>query len=139
MNSLKKDYIKLYQLQDKFLSWWGSLNLPFYLTGGTALGRFYLNHRYSEDLDFFVNSEPNYHKYISTIRKQIASHFSVNIETALFSDDFTRLMIVDNEVLLKVEFVNDIEYRSGKVKQFKYGTIDTPLNIISNKLTALIG
>ena len=139
MNSLKKDYIKLYQLQDKFLGWWVTLNLPFYLTGGTALGRFYLNHRYSEDLDFFVNFEPNYHKYISTIRKQVASRFSVNIETALFSDDFTRLIIMDNEVLLKVDFVNDIEYRSGNVKECKYGKIDTPLNIMSNKLTALIG
>jgi len=27
----------------------------FYLTGGTALGRHYLKHRYSDDLDLFVN------------------------------------------------------------------------------------
>ena len=139
MNSLRKDYTKLYQLQDKFLSWWSTLQLPFYLTGGTALGRFYLNHRYSEDLDFFVNSDPDYQKYLLTIRKKIVTHFNVNLETALFSDDFTRLMISDNEVFLKVEFVNDIEYHSGSVKQFKYGNIDTPLNIISNKLTTLIG
>ena len=29
----------------------------FYLTGGTALAGFYLSHRYSEDLDFFSESE----------------------------------------------------------------------------------
>lgn len=29
----------------------------FYLTGGTALAAFYLNHRYSEDLDFFTLKE----------------------------------------------------------------------------------
>lgn len=29
----------------------------FYLTGGTALAAFYLGHRYSEDLDFFSESE----------------------------------------------------------------------------------
>jgi predicted nucleotidyltransferase component of viral defense system len=29
----------------------------FYLTGGTALAGFYLNHRYSEDLDFFSENE----------------------------------------------------------------------------------
>ncbi len=29
----------------------------FYLTGGTALAAFYLNHRYSEDLDFFTQEE----------------------------------------------------------------------------------
>lgn len=49
MNLYKKVYKVLYQLQNSFLNWWGQLDLPFYLTGGTALGRFYLNHRYSED------------------------------------------------------------------------------------------
>lgn len=29
----------------------------FYLTGGTALAAFYLNHRFSEDLDFFSEKE----------------------------------------------------------------------------------
>lgn len=29
----------------------------FYLTGGTALAEFYLNHRFSEDLDFFSEKE----------------------------------------------------------------------------------
>ena len=29
----------------------------FYLTGGTALSAYYLNHRYSEDLDFFSYTE----------------------------------------------------------------------------------
>ena len=29
----------------------------FYLTGGTALAGFYLSHRYSEDLDFFSETE----------------------------------------------------------------------------------
>ena len=139
MDSSKKDYPRLYQVQVKFLNWWVSLKLPFYLTGGTALGRFYLNHRFSEDLDFFVNSDSNYTKYISTIRSQISSKFKINFETALFSDDFTRFMIEDNDVFLKIEFVNDINYRSSDVKPFKYGFIDTPLNILSNKLTAITG
>ncbi|MCZ7666433.1 MAG: nucleotidyl transferase AbiEii/AbiGii toxin family protein [Chloroflexi bacterium] len=30
-----------------------SLGDNFYLTGGTALAAFYLQHRFSEDLDFF--------------------------------------------------------------------------------------
>jgi|GEM_PF-1821872 hypothetical protein len=38
MNSLRKDYRKLYQIQDKFLKWWSNFHFPFYLTGGTALG-----------------------------------------------------------------------------------------------------
>jgi len=33
------------------------LSKTFYLTGGTALAAFYLQHRYSEDLDFFSEQE----------------------------------------------------------------------------------
>lgn len=57
MNLYKKDYIRLSRLQTKYLTWSAKLGLPFYLTGGTALWHFYLNHRYSEDLDFFVNTD----------------------------------------------------------------------------------
>lgn len=137
MNSFRKDYHGLYQLQNKFLSWWATLQLPFYLTGGTALGRLYLNHRYSEDLDFFVNADPGFPEYISIIRSQITGQFNINLETTLFSDDFTRLMIAENNTFLKIEFVNDVAYHSGEVKSWKYGFADTPLNILSNKLTAL--
>lgn len=105
MNSSKKDYSKLYQLQDKFLSWWFSLNLPFYLTGGTALGRFYLNHRFSEDLDFFINSDSQYQHYISELKNKITHKFTVNIQQSVFADDYTRFFITDDELFLKIEFV----------------------------------
>ena len=49
---------KLYPFQDEVLGAIQSLKSGFYLTGGTALGRCYLNHRYSDDLDFFVNDVP---------------------------------------------------------------------------------
>ena len=48
----------LYPLQDKFLAFFSEYNNEkFYLTGGTALSRFYFQHRYSEDLDFFSAKE----------------------------------------------------------------------------------
>jgi predicted nucleotidyltransferase component of viral defense system len=53
-------YKELYSLQDKFLSELYSQDSPFYLTGGTALSRFYLKHRWSDDLDFFVNNDSNF-------------------------------------------------------------------------------
>lgn len=37
----------------------------FYLTGGTALAAFYLQHRYSEDLDFFTADPKMIYKLIS--------------------------------------------------------------------------
>ncbi len=139
MNSSKKDYNKLYLLQDKFLSWWVTLGLPFYLTGGTALGRFYLNHRFSEDLDFFINANIHYLDYISRLKNKITAHFEVNIQQSLFSDDFTRFFISENDTWLKIELVNDVDYYVGKQAAYKYGHIDTPINILSNKLTAIVG
>lgn len=129
----------LYHFQDKFLAWWKQLELPFYLTGGTALGRFYLNHRYSEDLDFFCNSNPDYSNFIVLLKKEISKKFAVNLRDSLFTDDFTRFYLVENELFLKVEFVNDVNYYPDKPAGFRYGWIDTPLNILSNKLTALVG
>lgn len=87
MHLLKKDYSRLYQLQDKFLDWWKTLGKPFYLTGGTALWRFYLNHRYSEDLDFFINDSQEFPKLLDTIRKELGKNFQVDMKNALFSDD----------------------------------------------------
>jgi hypothetical protein len=139
MNSSKKDYPRLYRLQDNFLSWWLSLNLPFYLTGGTALGRFYLNHRFSEDLDFFSNADPQYQHYIVELKNKITSRFTVNLQQSLFADDFTRFFITDNDTYLKIELVNDVGYYAGNQSQYKYGWLDNPLNILSNKLTAIIG
>ncbi len=139
MNLSEKDYRRFYRLQDKFLSWLHGLGFPFYLTGGTALGRYYINHRFSEDLDFFVNRDPFYPKYIAEIKSKIVKNFDINLQQSLFSDDFTRLFIDEDEVSLKIEFVNDVEYYPGKPASFRFGLIDTPLNILSNKLTAVTG
>jgi hypothetical protein len=138
MNSFKKDFGKLYQLQDKFLTFWSALKLPFYLTGGTALGRYYLNHRYSDDLDFFLNSEPRYKELIALIKTKIESSFKLNINDTLYTDDYTRFFIVDENQLLKIEFVNDVQYRCGEPIDCYFGKIDTLVNILSNKLAAIV-
>lgn len=43
----------LYPLQDRAIV--AFKDSPFYLTGGTTLSRGYYNHRFSDDLDYFVN------------------------------------------------------------------------------------
>lgn len=139
MNSSKNDYLKLYALQDKFLVWWVTLGLPFYLTGGTALGRFYLNHRYSEDLDFFSNADPSYLQHITSLKSSLPDHFKVDLQNSLFTEDFTRFFIIEEDVFLKIELVNDVKYYKGTPGQFKFGLIDSPENILANKLTAIVG
>lgn len=139
MNLSGIDFNKLYRLQDKFLAWWHSLGYPFYLTGGTALGRFYLNHRFSEDLDFFLNNDAHYSQYIEDLKNKISAQFTVNINQSLFTEDYTRFFITEEDINLKIELINDVAYYAGRPVTYRYGNIDTPLNILTNKLTTIVG
>lgn len=77
--------------------------------------------------------------YIAEVKKRISSQFEINIQQALFSEDFTRLFIIEDDISLKIEFVNDVAYYPGNPEVYHYGKIDTPLNILSNKLSAIVG
>ncbi len=121
------------------MNWLSGKELPFYLTGGTALGRFYLNHRYSDDLDFFTNADPFFKDHIKLLQTSIVKDFDTNLEKSVFSDDFARFFITCEQLSLKIEFINDIPFRAGYPLNLSFGKIDTPLNMLSNKLTALVG
>ena len=55
MREREEKYIRLYKTQDSIIDLVVKENLRFYLTGGTALQRFYFDsYRYSDDLDFFL-------------------------------------------------------------------------------------
>ena len=139
MNLYKKDYKLLYQFQNRFLKHWITMQLPFYLTGGTALGRFYLNHRYSEDLDFFVNADSNFQKHILVIKNELQKEYNTDISKTIVTDEFARFFIEDDKTFMKVEFVNDVAYRAGIPLKSNQGNIDTVTNIMANKLTAVVG
>jgi hypothetical protein len=135
----EKDYRKLYRIQDKILLALKPVLASFYLTGGTALGRYYLNHRFSDDLDFFVNRSDTFRSEVKNIEKVLDNRFSLLKNQSIVYDDYVRYYIEDEEMTLKIEFVNDIAYRCGIPNIYQYGFIDTPLNILTNKLTALVG
>lgn len=89
MNLSEKNYIELYKFQDKVFEALEGNCGSFYLTGGTALSRYYLNHRYSEDLDFFVNDDPDFEKYYKNIRTRLAKLYKLSDDkiTAVVSSD----------------------------------------------------
>ena len=51
----EKRYEEVYRVQDIVLDTVFSVDHDFYLTGGTCLGRFYWEKRYSDDLALFAN------------------------------------------------------------------------------------
>lgn len=128
---------RLYPFQDEILRLVQSLNVDFYLTGGTALSRHYLQHRYSDDLDFFVNNHPDFKnqcKRIIDLLKQSKQKFEITTT----ADTFLRIMIENGQILLKVDFVNDVPFHYGGFEQSKiYNRVDNWRNILSNKICAL--
>ena len=131
---------QLYPLQDQVLRVVNSVETGFYLTGGTALSRAYLHHRYSDDLDLFVNYDDNFSLWSSLLIDQFVAQKQWACEILIRQQFFVRLLIVQNEVALKVEFVNDVPARVGDVQNYPVlGRIDSAENILANKLSALVG
>jgi len=52
----------LYPFQDGIIEILNKINPSFYLTS-TTINRYYFYHRYSDDFDYFVNTNNNYFKY----------------------------------------------------------------------------
>lgn len=130
---------RLYPLQDKFFNFFDPYNKNrFYLTGGTALSRFYFQHRYSDALDFFSAGEikdfrPTANKILEAAKK---GGFALEVETV--SDHFLRVFLTENEASLKIDFVNDMTFHWGQFRSFPlFGNIDNEQNILANKLTCI--
>ena len=141
----KQYYKDLYAIQDAVFEI--VENSDFYLTGGTALSRFYLNHRYSDDLDFFVNQKED---FLAVVREIIAKFkLEFNLEIRVMTEDFAQIFIHNDDfskkyqeqfqAKLKIDFVNEREVpHFGALKRFdRFSRVDNLRNILSNKITAL--
>ncbi len=127
----------LYPLQDKVLEIVGKLPVGFYLTGGTALSRAYLHHRYSDDLDFFVNDVPDFKSQVNIIIKTLADA-GHSIDISIADDGFARIFVFEGDSSLKLDFVNDVIFRKGTpIIAPLFVRTDNLYNILSNKVTAL--
>ena len=132
----KIDYKKLYKLQDIILDRIFEKDTEFYLTGGTCLNRFYYEKRYSDDLDFFTNNSSTFHYSILEILERFVN---LNYKKTVESKDFVRILIDKDYTKLQIEFINDRVKKFGKFNLYKNYKLDNPKNILSNKLTAVLG
>lgn len=127
---------KIYPFQDSVLEIVESASVDFYLTGGTALGRCYLEHRYSDDLDFFVNDHEHFKEQCNAVVNSIKINWKCDIATV--TESFVRIFIEEDKLALKVDFVNDVPAHFGEITSFPlFHRIDSWRNILSNKICAL--
>jgi len=104
----------LYPLQDRTLALLEGLETGFYLSGGTAASRIYLHHRYSDDLDFFVNDRPEFPLWVDRAIHRLAAEYPLQITVR--DERFARILVGGNGVLLKIEFINDVPSRVGTIR-----------------------
>ena len=132
----------LYPLQDGVLAILRQSDSSFFLTGGTALSRAYYNHRYSDDLDFFLNNSNNYDDELNMVLALLQENgfFWDDKNDFTRSTNFTSLRIgrADSDTLLKLDFVNDTVPLFGELQKTKlFHRTDSIRNILSNKLSAI--
>jgi len=129
----------LYPLQDRVIGILSGQETGFYLTGGTAASRGYLNHRFSDDLDFFVNDDARFVLWSDRLLRSLARVPGWRLDIVQREERFVLLGIRDGETLLKVEMINDVPSRSGEVRVHPVlGRLDSPENILANKISALL-
>ena len=129
----------LYPLQDAVLAVMATVETGFYLTGGTALGRVHLHHRYSEDLDLFVNDDDRFPVWTDRLVEAWRREPRWRVDLQRRDQRFVRMLLAQGDVLLKVELVNDVRGRVGvPVRHAGFGLVDTPENILANKVTAVL-
>jgi hypothetical protein len=99
----------LYPLQNEVIALFR--DAPFYLTGGTALSRGYFQHRYSDDLDYFVNDHPDFNRLVERQIAKLGTVFK-DIHIALRGDNFVRLFVSPER--MKIEMINDVPAHIGE-------------------------
>lgn len=130
----------LTSIQEDFIGVFAQTPLreTFFLTGGTALSAFYLEHRLSEDMDFFTEEEGQVPR-VTTMLEEIASKLGGQLEIRRSFRSYLEFLITRGEETLRCDFAMDSPYRlKEKIFREEHGIyIDNVLDISCNKLSAL--
>lgn len=125
---LKRDILRAWFAQEK----------RFFLTGGSALGLFYLDHRRSYDLDLFTTEEVDA-KEVQNLVARVAGIIGAECHALRSAPDFHRFRLTRGEEREIVDVVVDRAPQLDAQKaEFDGIRVDTLREIIANKLTTLL-
>lgn len=131
-----------YKLQDEFLEIFFSESFAsdFYLTGGTAISRFYLNHRLSDDIDLFTQNQKIDFSHVNSLVLRILDKLKLKIAKQVNTNTFLQYITENqNGSMLKIDFVKEIPIHFGEFKMIGKTRIDSLENIGSNKVLTIFG
>lgn len=113
----------------------------YYFTGGSALAEFYLQHRYSEDLDLFTRSAHPIRSDYADFKPILASG-GLEIVASEESQEFVRFFVQEHgksSEALKIEFARDAGAQLDSFKFFEKIVVDSFEDIAVNKVCAILG
>ena len=129
-------------LQDQFLKLFFTSPLAehFYLTGGTALARFYFHHRESLDLDLFTNDQDQDFSQVNQVILSILYNLDIQIASQVITETYIQYIVTNPaDISLKVDLVRDIPVHFGNPLIRSGVRVDSIENIGSNKILAVFG
>ncbi|MEI6174211.1 MAG: nucleotidyl transferase AbiEii/AbiGii toxin family protein [Bacteroidota bacterium] len=130
-------YTELYFLQDKVLSALSGHFGPFYLSGGAALSRYYLNHRFTLDLDLSVNLQRCFLRNATPVVDLLKTQFHVTADNAAVYPRYFHLWIQGRDKL-KISLSNDISEQLGLPVMAGMVPVDNMKNMLVKKLKTIL-
>ena len=125
------DFLELAASDPQITKW-------FYLTGGTALAEFYLQHRLSEDVDLFIEKREVDPKLVEAFLLKISSKLGIKkIKRSQFLGLVSNLLVFKDGEELKIDFNYYPFPRINKKTKFKNLEVDSIYDIAANKLHTL--
>jgi len=120
----------------------GSLrNRDYFFTGGTALSEFYLQHRYSDDLDIFTRVKRDMRTDYTEV-KRVLEDKGLEVFSEREGDEFVRFFVRetgDLEKGLKVELCRDVGAQMSPPILVEGVIVDSFEDIAVNKVCAIFG
>lgn len=114
--------------------------LGFYLTGGTALSEFYLQHRYSDDLDFFTRKSDQLETHFRSFRELFIS-LGLFVSHQMVSDTKAQFFVSSEEQkdsTLKIEFARDVPAMMAPPLIKEQVVVDSFEDIAVNKVCTIL-
>ncbi len=128
LTPLKRDFLKSFFAKEN----------RFFLTGGSALGLFYLEHRFSYDLDLFTKEKPEWPE-IDGLFRLCADEIGATGDILRDSPTFRRYRLQREGSSEIVDFVLAVEQQIDHEKmQIENIKVDTLHEIFVNKITTLV-
>jgi hypothetical protein len=125
---LKRDFLNAFFAKER----------RFFLTGGSALGLFYLDHRRSYDLDFFTPENLDWLE-VDGLARLCASEIQTEIHLLREAPTFRRYQLRRDDQNEIVDFVIDLSPQIDPLKCWVGNIyVDTLREITANKLTTLL-